>query len=58
MTKNESCPISHEDLKSDKLLWQSLPYVGVQLVDGGASLELRNCLCGSTLCVEIRESGE
>jgi hypothetical protein len=32
--------------------WDALPYVGVQ-EGGGMALELRDCICRSTLSVEI-----
>jgi hypothetical protein len=32
--------------------WQALPYVGV-MRDDVEALELRNCVCGSTLAVEM-----
>ena len=33
-------------------MWKDLPTLGVQDTDG-APLELRNCVCGSTLAVEM-----
>ncbi|MDX6480338.1 MAG: hypothetical protein QOG85_848 [Gaiellaceae bacterium] len=36
--------------------WLALPYLGVQQLDAGEPrLELRNCTCGSTLAIELRE---
>lgn len=35
--------------------WDRLPYVGVQ-DDGVERLELRNCACGSTICVVLGPS--
>lgn len=34
--------------------WDALPFVGIQH-GGGMSIELRNCVCGSTLSVEIED---
>lgn len=33
--------------------WRSLDLVGVQQLDDGVLLELRNCPCHTTLCVEV-----
>lgn len=45
----------HEALKADDAAWLRLALVGVQLVDAdefgpAERLELRNCVCNSTLC--------
>lgn len=52
------CTIAaHDALKADAAIWQSLQLIGYQPTetDDGrpARLELRNCSCGSTLCVEV-----
>lgn len=48
---------SHEALKRDRSVWASLQLIGYQETetDDGqpASLEMRNCSCGSTLCVDV-----
>lgn len=33
--------------------WQRLPYVGLQDDFDGGWLEMRNCVCHSTLCVRV-----
>lgn len=33
--------------------WYALPYVGTQMLDDTATLELRNCACGSTISIRI-----
>lgn len=33
--------------------WDALPLVGIQHVDEGLDLELRNCGCGSTIAIEL-----
>lgn len=38
--------------------WGRLPLVGVQPVPGWPSIELRNCVCGTTLAVELSDPGE
>lgn len=44
----------HEAIKRDPVAWAKLKLVGVQRFDdGGPSLELRNCPCGSTLGCEV-----
>jgi hypothetical protein len=36
--------------------WRELAFVGVHREGGGyPDLELRNCSCGSTLCLEVRD---
>lgn len=48
---------SHDAMKRDESVWFSLPHIGYQTIesdDGSAAwLDLRNCQCGSTLCVLV-----
>lgn len=37
--------------------WQHLPYVGRMDYDGVDPLELRTCLCSSTLAVKVSRGG-
>lgn len=37
----------------DATSWRALPYVGVQRLDDEPDLELRNCVCGSTIAVPV-----
>lgn len=51
---------THEATKADKAQWLKLAFVCVQRIkydDGGADevVEMRNCGCGSTLCVDVVE---
>lgn len=47
----------HAALKLDAAAWAALPFVGLQktYADPGepSHLEMRNCACGSTLCVPV-----
>lgn len=45
-TKVCGCGVEH-----DEAAWKALPFVGM-MVDEVAELEMRNCECGSTLCLE------
>jgi hypothetical protein len=50
----------HDALKADDREWSRLPLVGVQHfeAEGGEpaeSLEIRNCVCGSSLCRAVRQ---
>jgi hypothetical protein len=51
--------VDHEAIKLDDASWSALVYVGIQpdVDDSGrdASLELRNCTCGSTLCRPVQK---
>ena len=53
------CPIDHAALKRDRQAWAKLKYVGVQKDEddegNDCSLEMRDCSCGSTLCVPVAE---
>lgn len=51
-----TCESDHEGLKLPES-WSGLAYVGVQVL-GDVKLEMRNCECGSTLCVELEEDCE
>lgn len=48
---------SHDAMKRDESVWFSLVHIGYQTIesdDGSAAwLDLRNCQCGSTLCVLV-----
>ena len=44
---------SHELLKLDPVVWASMEYRGIQVTGLEYDLELRNCKCGSTLCIRI-----
>lgn len=46
------CLIAHEAVKRSEVMWSALPFVGIQ-PDGDGFLELRNCMCGSTLAREV-----
>lgn len=49
------CRLDHAALKRDDAAWRTLKLVGVQpSYDGhGTDLEMRNCICNSTLCRPI-----
>lgn len=51
----------HAAIKADPARWAALPRIGDQPVEAfedepAYRLELRNCICGSTLAVEIKET--
>lgn len=53
-----ACTADHAALKRDHAAWGALRHVGRQYLAADASgpevaLELRDCACGSTLCVEV-----
>ena len=47
----------HDEMKLDPTTWSQLPFVGLQKTYDKPGqpnyLELRNCTCGSTLCLPI-----
>lgn len=47
------CPFNHEDVKQSEA-WHTLRFVGVQ-GDDVEVLELRNCVCGSTLAKLVED---
>ena len=56
-----SCFAQHAAMKLDRSVWESLEYVGLQIIEADEQgprevLELRNApCCGSTLCVEVQQ---
>ncbi len=59
LSMNKCTNESHRALKLDPVQWQSLQFIGYQRMPAvddlpEETLELRNCACGSTLCVEIK----
>ena len=42
--------------RKDAEKWAALPLVGIQRLDGEPDLELRQCKCGSTLAIEVKET--
>lgn len=52
------CTADHRALKADPSLWITLELIGVQVIEADGDepeerLELRNCNCGSTLCLKV-----
>jgi hypothetical protein len=48
------CPIDHKALKQDPERWATLQCIGTQSI-GDEHLELRNCTCGTTLALPLKQ---